>query len=564
MKKHVVTAITIPLILLVSAMAFLSCAPASTTTAEKQTVEIKRGELQVAVTADGNLIMPKEAKLQFETPGTVLSVPAEAIRTDTTLKGRVKAGTLLAKLDNSLQKLAVSSALYDVELALNELAERVFPSLLGYPHYYPTTGVTLRVAQAESELGQARILLEQAQQSNAAIKIRTARYDLEASLDTLKATITDTKTYPAIVATYSQPADEYPGEPAPPNIKDAIEMIEQDLVILTSVQDSLENGATARALSVLKLAQQHITQTKSIAEKVCGKVMMLGISYPDASTSLDSLRAAQANLLAIQDKIKEGNYDSAELAKVLTMTQHDLEMSNTILTNNELIFKHGVNLKVLRQNNLSLQKYELALQKAKEELLKTEILAPFDGTIVDVGVKEHMVLSAYNYSSITAVQLVDTKYVELEGVVDEIDIFKVKVGQEAIITVDALPDQQLKGKVIFISPFGTEKTGVVNYKVTMKLDSTDIELKGGLTATADIIIESKKDILLIPNGAVKGTGGNYWTQVVKDEKKGDIEKRQITLGIQDRRYSEVISGLSEGEKVIDEKPQTTTRSALTQ
>jgi multidrug efflux pump subunit AcrA (membrane-fusion protein) len=148
--------------------------------------------------------------------------------------------------------------------------------------------------------------------------------------------------------------------------------------------------------------------------------------------------------------------------------------------------------------------------------------------------------------------------------VDEIDIFKVKVGQEASITIDALPDQKLKGKVIFISPFGNEKTGVVNYKVTIKLDPTDIELKGGLTATADIIVNSKKGIILIPNGAVKGTGGNYWTQVVKEGTKGETEKRPIVLGIQDKRYSEVVSGLEEGEKVIDEKPLPTTRNPLTQ
>ncbi len=516
------------------------------------------------MTADGNLVMPRETRLQFETTGIVTSVTAEKIMKSPVYKGKVKAGTVLAKLDDTMQKLAVTSALYDVELALNELAERVYPSLLGYPHYYPTTGVTLRVAQAEAALEQAKTLLEQAKQKDAAAKVRTAQYDLEASLSTLKSTLTDMETYPSIVSTYSQPADEFPGESAPPNIKDAIKLIEQDLRTLSTVQDSIEQGATVKALTILKIAQQNVVQTRSIVEKVCGKVVMLGISYPDASTSLDSLKAAQENLKQIQEKMNEGNYDSVELAKMLSMAQHDLEMSNTILINNELVLKHGLNLKTLRQNNLTLQKYELALKKAKEELLKTEILAPFDGTIVEVGVKENMVLSVYNYTTITAVHLVDTKHVELDGVVDEIDIFKVMVGQEAIITVDALPDQKLKGKVIFISPFGSEKTGVVNYKVTMELDPTDVELKGGLTATADIIVESKKDVLLIPNGAVKGTGGNYWTQVVKEGIRGETEKRPIILGIQDKRYSEVVSGLAQGEKVIDEKPLTTTRNPLTQ
>lgn len=293
---------------------------------------------------------------------------------------------------------------------------------------------------------------------------------------------------------------------------------------------------------------------------VCGQVVILGVSYPDASTSLDSLRVVEGKLKEIQKFMEQGKYDEAELARILRMAQHDLEMSHQILEKNDLIFRHGLNLKTLRQNNLNLQKYEIALQKSKEELMKTEILAPFDGTVVYVGVKENDQLSAYDYSTVTAVHLVDTKTVELDGVVDEIDIFKVKVGQKATITVDALPDKKLTGKVTFISPFGTEKTGVVNYKVTIKPDPTEVELKGELTATANIIVDSKQNVSLIPNGAIKGTREDRWTQVSIDRTKGTVEKRQIVLGIQGELFSEVISGLKEGEQVIVERATSTTKS----
>jgi multidrug resistance efflux pump len=239
------------------------------------------------------------------------------------------------------------------------------------------------------------------------------------------------------------------------------------------------------------MARQEIETTYNAAQKVCGQVVLLGISYPDASTSLDSMRAAQDRLIELQKGMDKGNYDAAEFAKILRMAQHDLAMSDTILKNNELIMKHGINLKLLRQHNLNLQKSRLALQQSKEELMKTEILAPFDGTVVKIDVKENDQLSAYDYAAITAVHLVDTKTVELEGVVDELDIFKVKTGQKATITIDALPGRKLTGTVIFISPYGADKTGVVNFKVIIKLDPTDLELKGGLTATANIIIDEK-------------------------------------------------------------------------
>ncbi len=538
-------------------VSIISCASPKKDAPEKQAAEIRRGDLQVGVTADGNLVMPHQVKLRFGTPGTVKYIFVKE-------GNKVKAGTLLAKLDDTMQKLAVTSALYDVELALNELAQRVYPSLLGYPHYYPSTSVVLRVEQAQSELQQCQTLLEQNKRSDAVARLRVAQYDLMAGLDTLKTTLKDMETYPFIAGSYSLPVDESsssPGEPVSPNIKDLIKLLEQDLKALSDVQSSIEKGDTSRALALLKTEQQNITQTYSLTQRICGQVVMIGISYPDASTSLDSLKAAEGNLKEIQKVLEKGNYDAAELAKILRMAQHDMEISRNILENNELVLKHGLNLKVLRQNNLTLQKYKVALQRYKEELLKTEILAPFDGTVVYIGVKENDQLSAYDYSTIIAIHLVDTSTVELDGVVDEIDIFKVKVGQKATIIVDALPEQKLTGTVTFISPFGTEKTGVVNYKITIKLDPNATELKGGLTATANIIVDSKKSVLLIPNGAIKGTRGNYWTQVVTVKTK-ETEKRPITLGLQSELFSEVISGLNEGEKVLVDKPATTTRSPL--
>ncbi len=77
---------------------------------------VVRTDFTSYVIADGNLSMPREAKLKFKTPGTVKAIYVK--KGDT-----VKAGKLLAKLDDTLQKIAVRNAQYDVELALNQLAE---------------------------------------------------------------------------------------------------------------------------------------------------------------------------------------------------------------------------------------------------------------------------------------------------------------------------------------------------------------------------------------------------------------------------------------------------------
>jgi multidrug resistance efflux pump len=258
---------------------------------------------------------------------------------------------------------------------------------------------------------------------------------------------------------------------------------------LASIQGFLDKANYGAASAMLKMSIQDLEITYNTAQKICGQVVLLGISYPDASTSLDSMRAAQERLADLQKSMDKGNYDATEFAKILRMAQHDLSMSDSILQNNELIMKHGINLKLLRQYNLNLQKSRLALQSAKENLADTEILAPFDGTVVKIGVEENEQIPSFQLTPLTVVHLVDTKTAEFEGVVDELDIFKVKAGQKATITVDALPGRKLTGAVTFVSPFGADKTGVVNYKVIIKLDPTDLELKGGLTATANIITD---------------------------------------------------------------------------
>ena len=431
------------------------------------------------VIADGNLTMPHQAKLRFGTPGTIKTILVKE-------GDLVRAGTLLVKLDDTQQKLAIGSAIYDVELALNELAEKVYPSILGFPNYYPSTSVVIRVEQALDGTKQALSLIDQGKPKDASMKLRLAQYDMEASNQTLQTALN--KYIPGIPdETTNYLPDEvlnYSGA----NIRDLIKRIESDVKNMTGTQSMLDKANYGAASAMLKIAIQDLEDTYSLTQKICGQVVLLGISYPDASTSLESMRAAQDRLSDLQKGMNQGNYDPAEFGKILRMAQHDLEMSDTILKNNELIMKHGVNLKLLRQHNLNLQKSRLALQQSKEELMKTEILAPFDGTVVNIDVKEDDQLSAFDYASVTAVHLVDTKTVELEGVVDELDIFKVKTGQKASISVDALPGRKLTGTVTFISPYGADKTGVVNYKVIIKLDPTDLELKGGLTATANIAV----------------------------------------------------------------------------
>lgn len=195
---------------------------------------------------------------------------------------------------------------------------------------------------------------------------------------------------------------------------------------------------------------------------------------------------------------------------------------------------------------LSVKMVELQLDQAQAELDKTIITASFDGVVAAVYIKEGQQLSAMTYAN-PAISLIDPSEIKMNGVIDEIDVPRVKLGQEAIVILDALPDKEVKGRITFISLASTTEMGVVFYKTTITLENPDEELKDGMSATAEIIIEQHNDVLLIPNRAIQGSWENPFVEVVTDEQ---IEKRQISIGLSDGIYTEVLSGLEEGEEVI--------------
>ena len=228
----------------------------------------------------------------------------------------------------------------------------------------------------------------------------------------------------------------------------------------------------------------------------------------------------------------------------------NLLVGRDVLENQTLIFESGgsINWKTLQQYNLSLQSAEIALYKAKQDIMKTAIIAPAGGTVVSVDLKKSSVLSAQDYSAKTAIKLVDTSSLRFEGLVDEIDVMKVQPGQKARVTVDAISNEVFTGTVKFISPFGAQSGNVIKFAVTVELDPYEVELRGGLSATAEIGIYSAKDVLLVPVSVIVNTASGPVVAVV-NETTGKPEFKHVTLGRQTFQYAEVLSGLKEGDKV---------------
>jgi len=252
-----------------------------------------------------------------------------------------------------------------------------------------------------------------------------------------------------------------------------------------------------------------------------------------------ALQEAQDNLEEAQTLLSEGRIEEVQAS--LDMVKENLDQAETKSQARVWALPLSVKLK-----ELELDQAAAALDIAKADLAKATITALFDGAVADIMINEGQQLSTMTYAD-PAIILIDPSEIQMIGVIDEIDVSKVNEGQEANIVLDASPDKDLKGKVTFVSNSGTVEAGVVFYKTTITLENPDEELRDGMSATAEIIIDRRDNVLLIPNRAIRGSWDNPWVEVVTDS---ETEQREVSLGMSDGINTEVLSGLEEGEKVV--------------
>jgi len=128
----------------------------------------------------------------------------------------------------------------------------------------------------------------------------------------------------------------------------------------------------------------------------------------------------------------------------------------------------------------------------------------------------------------------------------ESDVDKLKAGQTATVTPDALSGVELGAHVTAISPVGTTSNNVVSYEVTLTLDQSDSSVKPGMSASAAVIVDQAQGVT-VPNAAVTGSGSLATVTVLRNGKQ---TQQQVAVGLRGDSRTQIISGLSAGEQVV--------------
>jgi HlyD family secretion protein len=186
------------------------------------------------------------------------------------------------------------------------------------------------------------------------------------------------------------------------------------------------------------------------------------------------------------------------------------------------------------------------------------IRAPASGTLL----KRHVnpgdpVVPLTSYQAGTPLAtLADMSTLMFKGTVDEIDVGKLATSLPTRIKIGALPDAKVTGRLTRIAPKASEKEGSTLFDVEATIESaTGVTLRAGYSATADVVIQERANILVLPERLITFEKGKAFVELPAAVAGGAPERREVKTGLSDGLNSEISSGLREGDQVIQRPPK---------
>jgi HlyD family secretion protein len=241
-------------------------------------------------------------------------------------------------------------------------------------------------------------------------------------------------------------------------------------------------------------------------------------------------------------------------------------VSRSVVEDAQKNYQLGLNKQMSAQANLAVSRAEIAkaegmlaqskaaLDNSEEDLRNSTIVSPIDGLVLsrDVNVGDAVSSILVLGSQATPIMtLGDISEVYVQGKVDEADIGKVYLNQPARIVVESFKDKKFTGKVTKISPLGKEKDNVTTFEVRVSIANSTGELKAAMSANAEILLEEKKNVLMVPEAALVYDKERKASVELPDA-KGENGKKKVAvkLGISNGVKTEVLEGLNEKQQVI--------------
>ena len=245
--------------------------------------------------------------------------------------------------------------------------------------------------------------------------------------------------------------------------------------VMVDYNDRVKVGQPLAKLDTLKLEAQ-ILQYKAALATAKARVLQAQATVKEARSNLSRLRRVR------------------ELSENKVPSQYDLDAAEAAL-DRALADEAGA--------AASVSQAEATLKTYETDLDKTVIRSPVNGIVLSRDVEPGQTVAASLQAPVLFTLAEDLTQMELHVDVDEADVGQVRKGQEAVFTVDAYPERTFMARITQVRYGATTTDNVVTYETVLQVENTDLSLRPGMTATAEITVKNVQDVLLIPNAALR-------------------------------------------------------------
>ena len=329
--------------------------------------------------------------------------------------------------------------------------------------------------------------------------------------------------------------EEVLAELAKTSLPQNIILAEADLVSAQKTLDDLMSSNTAEAQAVVSLrdAQEAFDKAQNYYDSLFKAYKYDKLVYVRKVTPFGVKRIPMIKTV----KVKKADEETIQEAEQdLTLAQAKLDDAQRALD----LLKGG--------NSTEIQSAQARVNAAQATLNLSRVIAPFEGVVTEA----YPLAGDQVTAGQTAFRLDDLSRLFVDVNVSEVDINSVQAGQPVTLTFDAILGKIYNGEVVEVAQVGTAEQGVVNFKVTVELTDADEQVKPGMTAAVNIIVEEIKDTVLVPNRAVRLVDGERVVYLLVD---GKPVKKDIRLGASSDTMSVVLVGdVKEGDLVILNPP----------
>lgn len=327
-------------------------------------------------------------------------------------------------------------------------------------------------------------------------------------------------------------------------------LVNQTYDTVTIVAEAVKNATNFIQFYKDRLSAQGLTPVSTASTHLTS----LSNYTADTNSNLNSLLTIKTNI-----KTDKNGIDSA---------YRDINQKEASLKELEA----GTDPLDIESQKLSIRQKENSLLDVRQNLANYTVRAPFPGQITGVTLQKGDQVSG---STVVGTLITEQKIAEIT--LNEVDIAKIRIGQKATLSFDAVSDISIVGEVSQIDAIGTVSQGVVYYNVQIIFQTADEKIKSGMSVSASIVTDTIQDVLVVPSSAIKILGTEKYVQIlnpadltpVNDSNSQMYSKvlptqQIVTVGLSSDTLTEITSGIKEGDTIVSQTINSTSKTTTQQ